>query len=214
MTEQDLPFHIEKNYTFHERRRTKDKTGHTYYKAEYAALIKPVADAMMEDGKDRVFLYKTLGLSCTSSQLMVLHGFIYLINSDKSKDYGTFRKKIVIRQEQEGIALRFKANRRFPMAMIDSGLRTKDVPRPQIGGGSPGRPIEINPREKDSNKWKEEVRAFITNAQKGEIFEKSFKGVLDKLDITFLDNLFLGLESEFGMKIGDNKRFIVIMRKE
>lgn len=86
------------------------KSRSPYYNKPYALWIKVTVDAMIEDGRAKVFLRESFpGINESTLYTRVHQALLYLVEQldTEDKKYALFKEKIVIRRKQ-GVILEFK----------------------------------------------------------------------------------------------------------
>lgn len=84
-----------------------------YYKERYAIQLQTILDVMMEEYSkgiidSRMFKYKDFNLKKSSLYLMINQAKLFLIdNMDNDNRYRKFLDNIKVKQEQEGVVLRY-----------------------------------------------------------------------------------------------------------
>jgi len=173
-----------------------------YYREKFARELKVTIDAMLEDKKNRIYLYKNFKtISHNSLYLRIHQSFLFLIdNLDEGPEYkyAKARESITISKRSDGILLELVDSLGQPDTI--SREDTKQVKE---------KPSDSSVILKDRKSWKELVDNFISN---GEINSRLVINDiwLNEEDIEIANSMFLGLEDQFIYKI--RKESIVIIR--
>lgn len=182
---------VEKKHTISEQQQLIEKRKLTmpYYRERFGKEVKKAVDAIITDGKNRVYKYSDFkNISKNSLYLRISQSFLYLVdNLDEPPDfkYDKYRELITLRKYPDGVHLEL-----IPPLDKEPEVSSEIVPQP-------------------AREWKSKLEDFIAN---GKINQKlSIKDInLDHEDIEEAKMMLFGLDDQFLYKI--KKDEIIIIR--
>lgn len=151
------------------------KRAGSYYQAHFAECIMPVLDAMLEDGKDRIFFWKQFPqYSKTSLRLRVNQAWLYAIDNRDTPDrkYFRLRENIIIRATDAGLKLIHKHREKPEVLMPDIAIE-----------------------EEKSLGWRDELNQWLVGGEAGTKFERTGLTLTEdevgdvKISLRGLDNI-------------------------
>jgi hypothetical protein len=128
----------------------KVRQGQPYYKENYARELIPVLEAMLLDGKDRMYKYAAFRkLKKHTLMCKIQQSFNYLLDHlDPKGVYTTQRDEMLIREEPVGVALRWRRNLDEPLTMPD-----------------------IVEKDEEHFTWKQKMDRYLSDGLEGEKLE-------------------------------------------
>ncbi len=158
-----------------------------YYKERFGLELKQTADAMLSDGKNRVYRYRDFKhLSKSSLYLRISQGLMYLVDKLDTIEnkYKTLANNIELKKMDDGVHLEF-------IEKLGEAQIAEDIEAP------------IKDRE-----WKIKLEDFLTN---GKVNTKlTLKELnLDEEDIEEANQILFGLEDQLMFRISKTEILVV-----